>query len=700
MDLAGRSDEPTLHSLERVSAFLSPDTSGNTFWLSALSGKIASVLVDRAVEAEWTSFLGAVEGSSATLTVAMEAEQAFKKATDLAENQWFDDGGRPHLGKVSRRARSAADHPDLLRAWLDFDRTFKAALNAFEAPVSRACANGTIATALMPLAFDFLVFDAMARDAFAANPALLNTSGTSLDVLRRDYAAMDAEVMDLRRAQIGAALLEKPVPEGIRSGRKSDLTEMALIRAELAKQIRHIPIRQLINRSGNAIQALKPCFMMGPLSVAQYISPGKLKFDLVIMDEASQMRPEDAIGALARGGQAVVVGDAKQLPPTSFFDRIADHVPDDDDQEITLAEDAKSILELSEAIFTPRMLRWHYRSRHESLIAFSNKHFYKNDLIVFPSPSKQDGRFGIGWHFQDQGVTTSGVNPVEARAVAKAAAEILLNDSGRTVGVVAMNLKQAQRIADELAALANNDPILAKVLTEAENSTLGEPFFVKNLENVQGDERDIIIISMTYGPAVQGGRVAQTFGPIMLSTGWRRLNVLFTRAKERMEIFTSMRSSDIVPREGSERGSRALKLFLDYAEKGQLGEEARVSGRDPDSDFEDAVIEGLEGLNFDCVPQVGVANFFLDIGIRDPNSPGDFIAAIECDGASYHSSKSARDRDRLRQEILENLGWSIIRIWSTDWFRDPSGELERVSRTLKHLIAARVEQRAGMQTTP
>ncbi len=216
---------------------------------------------------------------------------------------------------------------------------------------------------------------------------------------------------------------------------------------------------------------------------------------------------------------------------------------------------------------------------------------------------------------------------------------------------------------------------------------------MKNLENVQGDERDVIIISMTYGPASPGARVPQNFGPITTETGWRRLNVLFTRAKERMEIFSSMRSSDISPKEGADRGPRALKLFLEYAETGRLGEEAKPSGRDPDNDFEDAVIEGLEELNFQCVPKVGVANFYLDIGIRDPGAPDDFIAAIECDGASYHSEKSARDRDRLRQEILENLGWNIIRIWSTDWFHNPAAEIQRVSTELKRLIAAKAEYR-------
>ena len=434
--------------------------------------------------------------------------------------------------------------------------------------------------------------------------------------------------------------------------------------------------------------------MMGPLSVAQYIAPGTLKFDLIIMDEASQMRPEDAIGALARGGQAIIVGDPKQLPPTSFFDRISERVSEDEAEEITLAEDSKSILELASSIFDQRMLRWHYRSRHEALIAFSNRQFYKDELIVFPSPAGQSDRFGIGWNFLADGVTTKGVNPSEARAVAAAAAKFLVEHKNRSLGVVAMNIKQAQLIADELSALADRDPVLAKALAEAENERSDEPFFIKNLENVQGDERDVIMISMTYGPATPGGRTPQNFGPINQDTGWRRLNVLFTRAKERMEIFSSMRSSDVVPKEGSDRGPRALKLFLDYAENGSLGVEPVSSNRPTGSDFEDAVLEGLRELNFECVPQVGVANFFLDIGIKDPTSPGEFIAAVECDGASYHSSKSARDRDRLRQEILENLGWNIIRIWSTDWFRDPNGELNRVVRELNRLIEARKELRA------
>lgn len=696
--LRGFHDAPTLSSLHRV-ASSGVTGSANSFWQLSVSrapsGPVSDLAMDAAAPDNWSSLLGAASFCSTAAQLALNAETAFIEATDLDLNYWFGSLDRPSLEGVSSQARRAASHVEALKAWLEFDRASKTSFEEIEGVLAVAGAEGVVAPQHLPTALDFLVFDSIARQAFSSSPDLLSASRKSLGALREEYAALDAEVMELRRALIASKLVRNRPPEGRSSQRKSELSEMILLRAEMAKQKRHIPIRQLLARAGKAIQVLKPCFMMGPLSVAQYLAPGSLKFDLIIMDEASQMRPEDALGALARGGQAVIVGDTKQLPPTSFFDRISDSSGDDDDEDATLAEDAKSILELAEAIFTPRMLRWHYRSRHESLIAFSNRHFYKNDLIVFPSPSGQSGRLGVGWNFVGDGAATGGVNPAEARSVAAAAARLLLEERSRSVGVVAMNIKQAQRISDELAALAGANAALADALSAAENDSRGEPFFVKNLENVQGDERDVIIISMTYGPPSPGSRVPQNFGPITMETGWRRLNVLFTRAKERMEVFSSMRSTDILPKEGSDRGSRSLKLFLDYAETGRLGAEAVVSDRDPDNDFEDAVIEGLRELNFDCVPQLGVTNFFLDIAIRDPGATSDFVAAIECDGASYHSSKSARDRDRLRQEILENLGWKIIRIWSTDWFRDPSGELLRVATELKGLISASELQRAS-----
>lgn len=681
------------HGVEQI-AKIGIEGRANSFWENMLKALLPEALVASSLKATahgtWDEFVAAVKACAGRQRAFQSVAANFREFAGLHEGRWFHDSKDPSLSGVASRARLAAASPESLTAWLEFDRVIRLSEAQPEASLVEAAAASRVPHQKVDLAFDYLLFDAISRLAFKKAPQLLSLSGKSLDQLREEYRAIDAEVMELRRASIASQLLKRKPLEGHSSGLKSEQTEMALIRAELAKQKRHIPLRQLVGRAGRALQALKPCFMMGPLSVAQYIAPGTLKFDLVIMDEASQMRPEDAVGALARGGQAIIVGDPKQLPPTSFFDRVASSTNDGDtDNGLLLAEDSKSVLELASSIFPSRMLKWHYRSRHESLIAFSNRQFYKDQLIVFPSPATQAGRFGIGWNYVPEAATTAGVNAIEARAVAKAAARILLEHKGRSLGVVAMNIKQAQRISDEMAALANADRRLADAMAEAENDSRGEPFFVKNLENVQGDERDIIMISMTYGPSQEGGRVPQNFGPINQDTGWRRLNVLFTRAKERMEIFSSMRSTDIIPKEGGDRGPRSLKGFLEYAETGRLGGEGTLSDRPTGSEFEDAVIEGLRELGYDCVPQLGVANFFLDIAIRDPNHAGDFVAAVECDGAAYHSERSARDRDRLRQEILENLGWSILRVWSTDWFRNPDGELQRVSGELKRLIEAR-----------
>ena len=683
------------------------ETRASTYWESLvrdmLPAQVSSPILAAADASTLSEICEAFRKCAACEATLGPIEQAFATAADLNPEQWYSGHAKLDLKTTANRARFASINADCLSKWLDFDRALRHCLDHIEAPVTQATAASLISADQISLVFEYLLFDALSRDVFQRSPDLHKISGKSLNTLRDEYRSIDSEVMELRRIVIAARLLTRKPSEGKSSGLKSQLTEMALIRAELAKQKKHIPLRQLVARAGNALQALKPCFMMGPLSVAQYIAPGTLKFDLVVMDEASQMRPEDAIGALARGGQAVIVGDPKQLPPTSFFERVSGGLDDTDDDGLLLAEDTKSVLELASSIFEGRMLKWHYRSRHESLIAFSNQTFYKNELIVFPSPSGQAGRFGVGWTFVPDGVATGGVNSAEARRVAAVAARLLLEQSERSLGIVAMNVKQAERIADELTALANSDQLLANAVAKAENDGRGEPFFIKNLENVQGDERDIILISMTYGPSTSGGKVPQNFGPINRDTGWRRLNVLFTRAKERMEIVSSMRAVDIIPKEGTDRGPRSLKLFLDYAEHGRLGRESIISDRPTGSEFEDAVIEGLTELGFKCVPQVGVANFFLDIGIEDPDWPGEFVAAIECDGAAYHSTKSARDRDRLRQEILENLGWNIIRIWSTDWFRTPHDELRRVAGELNALIEVRRQRYAritGLKKQP
>ena len=438
-----------------------------------------------------------------------------------------------------------------------------------------------------------------------------------------------------------------------------------------------------MKKAAPAVKQLMPCFMMSPLSVAQYLPAEEMSFDLVVMDEASQLRPEDAVGAIARGKQVVIVGDPKQLPPTDFFARTSGEDPVGD-QDPTAA-DEKSILDAAMPILSPvQRLKWHYRSRHGSLIAFSNKEFYDNELVIFPSPQQHHPEYGVQFVHVEEGCYRGQTNPNEAMRVAAAVFEHARKFPKRSLGVVALNMKQAELLRLEIDRLAAEDPMF-ETWRKKFDGTL-EPFFVKNLENVQGDERDVMFISTVYGKN-ENGIVFQRFGPINAKGGHRRLNVLFTRAKRRMVVFSTMMPSDIRVDETSSWGVRALQGFLEFA-KSRLLDTARITDREPDSDFERSVAAAIRDEGYEAVPQVGVVGYFIDIGIRHPKRVGEFMLGVECDGSTYHSTKSARDRDRLRQQQLEELGWSIHRIWSLDWFRDP--KLER--KKLREAMARAVER--------
>lgn len=524
---------------------------------------------------------------------------------------------------------------------------------------------------------EFLVTATLADEIFAEDPDLRRFDGIFHSRKLNDFRQCDRDLMSQTQIRTAAVTSQRKVPPGYRGSRVSEHTELALILHELEKQKRHLPLRQLIRRAGKAAQALKPCFMMGPRSVAQYLQPGAIDFDLLVIDEASQMRPAEALGAVARCKQLVVVGDSKQLAPTSFFDRLIN--ADDDDEERFEATVSESILDAVAPVFARRQLRWHYRSRHPSLIAFSNRQFYDNRLMLFPSPHFGGEALGIRFFGIRDGVFENQVNTVEAMAVADRVVKLLLENPALSLGVATMNAKQRDMIERLLEQHAKENESFAEVWEK--NRIENEPLFIKNLENVQGDEREVMIISCTYGRNSPGGRVMQRFGPINSPEGGRRLNVLFTRSRTRMEIFSSMVSSDVSISEKSSEGVRALRGMLRYAETGIM-EGAVASGREPDSDFEIAVARMLEDHGYEVECQIGVAGFFIDLGVKHPMRDGEYILGIECDGAAYHSSKSARDRDRIRQDVLENMGWTIERIWSTDWFMDPEKALKPVLEIL------------------
>ncbi len=529
--------------------------------------------------------------------------------------------------------------------------------------------------------FDRAYFSHLLREAIKAYPDLAQFDGLEHERVVEDFRRADLDRITLAKYRVLAKHYEA-MP-----ARHGGAGATGIVLGELERKRGHRPVRRLLKDAGSVVQAIKPVFMMSPLSVAQYLEPAAVQFDLLIIDEASQVQPVDALGAFTRSAQHVVVGDSMQLPPTRFFSRLTsndDEEEDGDDEApaVVQAKDVESILGLCSARGLPsEMLRWHYRSRHHSLIAVSNREFYENKLFIVPSPHKADGELGLKFQFVEGGAYDRGgssTNRVEARAVCKAVLEHARRNPGLSLGVAAFSVKQQQAIEDELELLRREQPDFESFF----QSHPHEPFFVKNLENVQGDERDVIFISVGYGPD-PSGYMAMNFGPLSSEGGERRLNVLISRAKRRCVVFASFRADDIDLERVTGRGVRSFKTFLKFAETGILATPAESVGEEM-SPFEVAVRRAIETLGYEVHPQVGVAGFFVDLGIVDPEKPGRYLLGIECDGAAYHSSRSARDRDRLRQAVLEDHGWIIHRIWSTDWFQRPGEQLRKVAAAIEN----------------
>ncbi len=591
---------------------------------------------------------------------------------DLPQAFGVQRAERVDLSALRERVQAWQADPEGLSRWVAYRRAEGAAVGAGLDGFVSALNQGELEAAQVLDAFDLACCHGLMMEAHRSTPALGAFDGPTHDRLRRRFAKMDRELIELSRQ---AAMVEhhEHMPRG-----GAGVGEMGLLRREIAKKRRHLPIRRLLSEAGRAVQQIKPVFMMSPMSVAQFLEPGGLSFDLLLIDEASQMQPIDALGATQRVKQMVVVGDDKQLPPTRFFDKLGG-----DDEEDGLefqTSDLESILGLCAAQgVTSRMLRWHYRSKHDSLIRVSNQAFYGNDLYVIPSPVPRSDELGLRWH-KIEGVFDRGGaanNRIEAKAVAEAVMAHFRDRPEESLGVAAFSVQQRDAILDELEALRRADPSLE------EHFLPGQPdaFFVKNLENVQGDERDVIFISVGYGPGPDG-KMTMNFGPLSNTGGERRLNVLITRAKRRCEVFSSITADDIDLERVSREGPKVLKRYLSFAAGGPL-DVAESSGRGLDSVFEAQVAEALQGRGYEVVPQVGDAGFYIDLAVKDPDQPGQFLLGVECDGASYHSSRSARDRDASREAVLRSRGWRIHRVWSTDWFNRPGEELDRLIEAIE-----------------
>lgn len=604
-----------------------------------------------------------------------------RQLLDWPPGYWNDRTLHDQIERVSAM-RGALDR---LAAWM----TYIVARRTVAATVAGEILPLVESGSLAPLDLEDVFLRAFLQkwlDGVVANrPALRSFHGLTHDKRVEEFRNLDQLVLRENQRAI-AAMIRGRTQEQLAALR--DDPGWLFLASQLPRQRGHAPLRTTFRKAYAAIRAIKPCFLMSPLSVAQFLEPERHRFDLVIFDEASQLTPEDAVGAVVRAQQLVVVGDPKQLPPTNFFavQSGQQEAPSTDDGGPQF-DDLESILEHCQAAGVRKArLRWHYRSRHESLIAFSNANFYDWELFTFPSPDTNTKARGLQYTFVPDGVYEgAGLNRAEARAVADAVVAFAAEHPSGSLAVGTFNLRQQIAVQDEIERRRRLDPSLESFFTARPDG-----FFVRNLENIQGDERDVILLSVTYGKGPDGV-LRHNFGPISGKNGARRLNVLVTRARERLQVFASMHGDEIdLRRISSDGGARFLREFLLYAESGHLTSTIVDAAASLESPFEREVHAELTRRGLELVPQVGVSGYRIDLAVADPEVPGRFVCGIECDGAAYHTAETARDRDRLRQQVLERLGWRIVRVWSTDWFKDSGAQVQRL---LEYIETARQQAR-------
>lgn len=625
----------------------------------------------------------ALAGPLAALSAAVQWPEGYAADAPLAEV----------LERVRAMSAAVASAP----AWATFEQARrKAAASPAKELVALAMRNtGTaedVPFGVLATAFRRAVLERFLEQVMGERAALREFRTLSHEQRLKEFRQLDEWVLRENRARVVGRLREATqqrlqTPEA-RAG-------LPFVQREMAKQRNLAPLRRTLQQAEATVRAIKPCFLMSPLTVAQYLDGTAPSFDLVIFDEASQLPSEDAIGAIARGKQLVVVGDPKQLPPTNFFTTVGGATAPVGEDGLPLVEDSESVLEEYMGAGVPvTRLKWHYRSAHESLITFSNVSFYDADLYTFPSVETHSETSGLSFEYVEDGVYEGkGLNMAEARRVVDAVVRHAKERPHESLGVGTFNLRQQLAILDELELRRRQDPSVEPFFSRGS----AEPFFVKNLENIQGDERDVIFLSVTYAKGPDG-RLRYNFGPINGENGWRRLNVLTTRARKRMRVFSSMRGDDINAAGTTSRGAHLLRDFLRYAEFGRLESVVASATAAAESPFESEVASELTRRGIKVVPQVGAAGYRIDIGVLDDEVPGRFVCGVECDGVAYHSAETARDRDRLRQQVLEARGWTIIRVWSADWFKDRQGQVARLLELIdgakgeaKERIAAEAE---------
>ncbi len=624
----------------------------------------------------------AQDAFGAAVSAYGQAAQAFENSGEISTEQSHEE-----LRAIADAMLSNLPRLQALTGW---QRVRAEALAAGMGPIVLALEIGELAPSEARDAFEIGYAQWFARMRIDAEPLLSQfASGIHMD----DIAAF--QQIDDRLSQSAIryirAQLSGQIPARDEIAQKDGY---GVLKHQLQLKQRHKPIRQLATEMGDAFTRLSPCMLMSPLSIAQYLPADQALFDLVIFDEASQVTPWDAIGAMARGKQVVIAGDPRQMPPTNFFQRSAGATDEEGDVE----EDMESILDecLGSGMLS-HSLSWHYRSRHESLIAFSNHRYYESGLVTFPAPVTRAS--AVEWKRVD-GVYARGkgrINQIEAKAMVDEAVRRLRDPAfggeGKTLGIITLNADQQKLVEDLLDKARQRHPQIEPYFAES----LSEPVVVKNLETVQGDERDLILLGIGFGPTEPGAQtMSMSFGALNNQGGWRRLNVAVTRARQEMMLFTSFDPGMIDLNRTSARAVADLKHFIEFADRGPraLAEAVKGSVGGHDSPFEEAVSAELMRRGWQVVPQIGVSRFRIDLGIVHPDRPGDYLVGVECDGATYHSAATARDRDKVRQAILKGLGWDLLRVWSTDWWIDRQGAADKLHLEIVHLLEASREKAA------
>ena len=515
------------------------------------------------------------------------------------------------------------------------------------------------------------------------------------------FAKLDAKQYVIARKRIRSKIIQT-YPDLNRVARAG--SELGILRHEMDKKKRVMPIRKLFKSIPNLLLTLKPCLMMSPLSVAYFLDANAYRFDMVIFDEASQIFPQDAIGAIFRAKQVIIAGDTKQLPPTNFFATSTSNNSEDyDDEDTSEDEIYDSILEETATVLPNRTLLWHYRSKHEHLIAFSNQEIYRNNLVTFPSSNESEPDTGVEFVYVEDGYYERGgrnCNILEARRCVELVKDHIARHPERSLGIIAFSEKQQQAIALEIQRFRERNPEYEEFFTEGRD----DEFFIKNLENVQGDERDTIIFSVGYARTKEqranNRPMSMLFGPLGKSGGERRLNVAITRAKINIKLVSSILPSDIDLSRTESEGVKMLRSYIEFAMNGEVSLASAHKTMKPD-DFADAIAQFITNHGYTVSQHIGCSGYKIDIAIRHPSDTIEqYIAGIECDGPSYASARTARDRDRLRGTVLKNMGWNMYRVWSAEWYKNPEVEgkklldfIAQASRDCEEKIRKQEEER-------